>query len=95
MPLFWLHLLLKPNSKHFQLERRSVEIRIADWQKVQDQVASRIVQLENGLPELTLGINSAFMSANVDDGGFRQVTPQLVGIVYQKPLGRTHDGISQ
>jgi hypothetical protein len=50
-----------------------VEIRISGWQQIQgQQVPTRIVRKENNQPVLTLTINSAILSATLNDGIFGQ-----------------------
>jgi hypothetical protein len=48
-----------------------VETEFSDWKKVQDQqVAHRIVRLENGQAVITLTVTSANVAAQLDDGLF-------------------------
>lgn len=52
-------------------ETIAVETQFSEWQKVQDQqVAHRIVRLENGRPVISLTITAASVAARLNDGLF-------------------------
>lgn len=66
---------LMPERVQYEVERNGspmrVEIRASEWQPAQgQQIARRIVRLENNQPVLTLVITSVVLSSKLDDGLF-------------------------